>query len=1253
MKIRIRSSLLAAACLAVVGPASAQDPAGEATATTLRREPATPLVRVVGFRDQDATVVGDCDPTEARLGHCIELVDFLDPARSFGDGVANDRSERSEWRNIGSLYTRIWEDLAYRWNKSEAVDGVFQVNGVSRMPTTGAHLEAVGGSGNPLYAMPHHSYWVDPATFLPRHPSDPQSGVFRYVRYNHEPGTFAPPTYAVLHGRFGSRLVYDEEVRVFDFMDADNQPSAPFFEHLYPYRTARFFGANDLGFEGDAADHHLAVPLRHFEVPGELRTPPRLMGNLSPGVGEDPTRVLTEAEVRALEEQITLTQIRRQHFAPLAFVPGEGIADMREIAMREYDAFYRDIGAQVVKFGRQNYTQTHIRVLASLFAMQAPPGTNRPFVDQSDDAALSAAQLAELARDEGGDAPVEAPAAPEEAPPPPVGDEEDWYTYEDEAPAAPTPVANDAAVYRDDVLADERSSVRIVYGALPPRIVRAHLKHLSSMQAMDLGFATWLHDTYTAEPDRRSLLKDRARAMEPEDGEDITDWITRYAARYAKGANERVIEEGMSRIALQRIVRDQRLADLARGDLIETSMLLDHVRHAVVEKYVPTTDPTAYATPVELEDVVSKVWLDVLAQHDYIPVPLEEPQVGAGRDPAYDPLSVCTQAADFTAAGEERVFGAANIDLMFLAPDGTALDDPYAALWAARDRLPFLMVDDPRPSGQVPVLTRIVGLPDGRALYRARWQVWTGWHLFWGTEALGNVQWKGEVPASLADSHLSWTRRHFDWLREHAGTPVVMEGANRVALRTGAICTDVVLADPEVVPSLVRAAMLDGEFRPTIPYTKGKNSPDVRSKDARFAGRETGNRNVAARNRLAAVGVAADALADSTELEPVDALSPRNPSENVEYVRDLVEQALPRLGAEDEAVPTALFVFDTQHADYGLRTSQMKPRVPYFRDQRSGADGDHVRTSAWALAVPPVATGGETAMLSPDWVDTASVTSEAANPRWRQRRTAHFTMSGDLGFIPLRTAYTSCAEVDATVAAQGSAVVEPCAKPWEDPDTVQVPVHASGVTGSYSVLQTLWLGSNQRIAAEYGVNANFSLLFASIPAFTPDPPDDDDDGEPDYPLYPLKLTRLIMGGPVVGLRFAFAPRPLFKSSGRGAVWGAKANDESTRRARTHVGIRVGGVAGPAYSGFEGQAFADLWAGFSVTPARATNRMFTAYHPSFLVGPYAQLTVGGTMARDTENARAYDLDLTRGFTVGVRIQARTFKYGDQEFAIGSE
>ncbi|MFT6229700.1 MAG: hypothetical protein ACJAZO_000187 [Myxococcota bacterium] len=1192
----------------------------------LRRMLGTPEIRAVAFSDRAEDLSGNCEPAMARVGQCVELVDFLGVDSVLDSGLPDSRSDRDALRNVGDLYARIMEDVSYRWGSSETVQDAFNPFGVYRIPPAGDHWEALGsGPGDPKFGLPNSDYWVRGAQFLPEVGEELPEGlesIYRYVRFNHEPGVAEPTPYAVLSGRFADRMIFDEEPKEFDMMDADPTSSAPFFDQVYPYQTARFFGAGDLGFGDDVRS--VSIPLSHFEVPPELRSAPR-RSHLLPANLTDETQ-LTLGQTEALEERISRSSARRGGFEELLFIASDSAEAAQSIASVEYEGFYRDIGAQVVKFGRENYTPTHLRVLSTLFAMQSPPGVNESFV-------------ATALVDSDADLLYELRDAPESLPEdetvdeslPQASENEDIYYYEDDEPLIS--YVDDDNVYNEAVNSITEDS-HLAFSALPPRLVAAHLGDLSSargLQEMDQDFADWMHEEFSSSADQRGLLKDRARAVQPEPEETVVQWIGRYSVRYAKGANERAVEEGMNRQALEYVVRQASARNLAEADLMETSLLLDHVRYAIADRFVEDAPAEVWATSVAQEALAEEEWVEVLAAHDYFPAPLDEPTDDA-RNSWYDPLSVCTTERDFRLAAEEPLFGAVNVDLLIVAKDGRDLDNPLAALWDARDRVPFLWIDDPRESARLPVMTRLVGLPDDQAIYRVRWRVWTGWHLFWGVEGVGSVQWKGEVPEAAASEHLLWMRRHYDWLREYSGTPVVAEDAQRVALRTGAICSDLALVDPDLVPTLVRASLLDENFRPTAPYDSGDRSAQMRGGDLELGARLVGNRNVDARTTGGDGAEVGSAIVDENELEAVvGLLPPANDPQNISDIRGWVLPEIGQLSDDSMNTPTLMVVFDNRVTERGARTRQFQPRVPYFREDRGTRGSDHVITAGWALAIPP----GEVAepmMLSPDWVDTNSVNAENLQPRWRQRRTLHFTMAGDMALRPY-----SLTAMDCGTALEFDPSSGPCVAPGQDPSTGREFTKASGVLARYTLLQTLWLGSNRRLAVEYGLGIGMAVQFKAFGFFWTD----------DLKRESERINGFfgsIFGGPVVGIRGGSNPRPLFRSRGRGSLWGAKARDESSRRGRTEYGLRVGvEFSGLTNTGLAAEFHGDGWWARSITPSRAKNRMFTAYHPSFLVGPF----VGGRYARDVgvdSEGTARALGYRASVDVGIRIQARLFNYG---------
>lgn len=206
----------------------------------------------------------------------------------------------------------------------------------------------------------------------------------------------------------------------------------------------------------------------------------------------------------------------------------------------------------------------------------------------------------------------------------------------------------------------------------------------------------------------------------------------------------------------------------------ESWLLIDHAAFGASEAYGP-----AKTAPIASADLVldsTQRWVSAVSKHGFRPRPIPQ---GLG---AIDPTAICT-TLDGTAAQKEAVIKPVTVDLLIAGDNG--LETAGEVLWAGRERLPFVMIDNPGSSigaaGQ-PELARLTGLPGNRALYRVRWRIWAGWHMFWTTEAVSG-------------------------------------GGARIAARTGAVCDDLTLTSPENVPTLMHAALLmdDGRSPDRVP----------------------------------------------------------------------------------------------------------------------------------------------------------------------------------------------------------------------------------------------------------------------------------------------------------------------------------------------------------------------------------------------------------------------------------------------------
>ncbi|MBK7760051.1 MAG: hypothetical protein IPI35_27325 [Deltaproteobacteria bacterium] len=209
--------------------------------------------------------------------------------------------------------------------------------------------------------------------------------------------------------------------------------------------------------------------------------------------------------------------------------------------------------------------------------------------------------------------------------------------------------------------------------------------------------------------------------------------------------------------------------DVAAQEQLRGRALIAHVRSQLIKQFPTSAD--APKSPQEIQDAANSAWTQVLSLHGSAPTLA----VQRGTDNV-SPVAVCT-TTPAEVAQEEAVFKKVSLELLFVA---SAEASGEAALWEARAESPFLWVDDPDEAR--PKVERLVGLADGLAIYRARWELWAGWHLLWGLLPTSTVQGAGREAAALTT-------------------------------RAAAICEDMVLAPPTLVPTLVRAGLLDAPLR--------------------------------------------------------------------------------------------------------------------------------------------------------------------------------------------------------------------------------------------------------------------------------------------------------------------------------------------------------------------------------------------------------------------------------------------------------
>lgn len=622
-----------------------------------------------------------------------------------------------------------------------------------------------------------------------------------------------------------------------------------------------------------------------------------------------------------------------------AELPPETRARLERVTLATYDfptfqrtandrfaEFVRQLSVQVSQFALEDYTPNHLRVFTSLSAMVWPP--------RETTTNAAARRLVAAARGE-------------------------------------TDAAADIAARVDRSTYVLRAGFRLDLEAISPAVA-----------------ADWvevLYDPSAGPGDVRALqaaFSERQGANVRRDAPPLTDPrfdTMRQWAREARGSgvdDTALLDDGQ-RFALGWYLDRLRTSSpdgKGRFERYATEILLDQLRRSAAGVLDDT--PGAKATPADVVAKVSKQWETQLNRHGFAPAPM--PQAYGG----VDPTAICT-TVDGPDALNEPSFGAVNLDVLVRAtyheplgvegagPGELSPEDTKRVLWEARERMPFVLVDDP---DEIPTGTLLARLPDGKALYRLRWPVWTGWHLFWTPERLP-------------------------------------EGRHRLAVRTGAVCDDTVLAAQDLVPTLARAALLIDTYRPTaaVPLSVGR-------KDA--------------------TGIGAP------------------PTELVDYLRERIRRPLHRLA---ESLGGVLLV--AAEVDGGAPPFDVVPPTPYARDGFAGG-GAQGRTAMWARffgSEDP----SEPVLVYPAYRPTDSVESESLRPRWTRLPTTSATFTAGLGMFPLRRVDLACGPL-----AGDEGTVGPCVpgSTWSEGGSVDL-----------AAMSTFWVLDRPRLGLETGIEARLDV----------------------------------------------------------------------------------------------------------------------------------------------------------------------------------
>lgn len=1106
----------------------------EAAAAEAASNALAPSVRWIGFQDRP----GDCDLAVAAYGHCVELVDFLDPDQAWKDGERANKAQLALKRDMADLSAQLWEALAYRWgDKEDVIKDTLVAAGLINLPTPGSVWDVSDHAPRWNFSMPEASRWLYPLRWLQDKPLSleqmaaeepdgriPGAPFFRDLRYHHPSGVPTPPPMVLLKGRFATRLAYDGRRHAFDLMDGDLQSSGPFFEQMYPYDTAR-----------EMQDIKLA-PLAHFIASANLK------------------RENVDARSPAAEAE------RREAFAAVSFRSSEGYDAARAIARQEFMNFYHLVGTQILRFALEEYTPTHLRVLTSLIAMDTPPGRQRE----------NAAARNVVAASEG--------------------------QTDDEA------MLSGMVAFQSLV---RGRGFAINFSQLPPKVIAEYVERFDEWHHPTDDFLWQLNkEVFDSLQD---LLRQGSNAQEFPI-RDLSDaGLERWVDERANPGSEPEVSRHLKRIGLEVMVA--RLPDDLR-DEVQTRLLLDHVELDVSSRFDPT--PGYRATPADQEAQTATQWKNVLSKHSFYPAAIPD---GPG---AVDPVAICTTRDRKEALGEPS-FGAVDLDVLVTGKDGIGSAEDL--LWSARDRLPFLLVDD--PLGSMPKIERLVGLPEGQALYRVRWQLWTGWHLLWGVESLGQ----------LNDNDAN--ARH------------------RVVMRTAAVCEDTVIASPDLVPTLLRAALLDGDFRHSTPVTglSRRERKDIEDRERLGLGQSTarGPSNdevvsdaVTTENTGQEIGASGERAVTVSEDDPtrVDDIAIANASRlgglvnrkdtgqriqlepasgPVAYVQNLMRRPLEGLAASEKAM--LVLVYDAARGKRARRLWSWRPRSPYAREQERAGSRDWVRVALWATDVQVADGVASTTLMVPAWKPTESVSAGSVTPRWKRHTHTEFTLAGSVGMFPWREVTYSCPDDETTRDDVNDPSTLALCTEGESFSTAQT----DGVGFDISSLYTWWLLDQPRVAVEIGPEVQVLLLPGGTGRFS-------SEGEPDY-----AFAWSARAGVLAGLRFAPDPSPLWLR-GRRTPWGANGPDGSSRLGRVQYGIRAGALLGSGFNGFEGNATTELWSAWSLRRPQSKVATFTPYRPAGLVGPYLRGQLGLVLIPGDED-RYYEMDRRYEVLFGVRGQMR--------------
>ena len=1166
-----------------------------------------PTFQVAAFLDRPNT--GDCDRIDARYGRCIEIVDFYNPVPVWSalDGgidrnvlpylypnnriwVNSSKLEQEHWKKVdlktsvllAELYAQTWEDIVYRWKEdADEMATVFRNEGFKVSPDPISEWEtwypnnhsAMGRVKSSAYIYPYDwmqtifpltstSVMLDAdetvkktffaqyrsVTVKPNAPTPSTSSLLDslqarpayYPRVKHavpKGGTIEPTASIVLRGRFAQRLGVQGRLHDYDMMDAEPASSGPFFEQIYPYQTVY------------RQDNPNFIPLTDFRY----KTAPN--------------------DAKSVVPQVVLAV--------------NNLEEARVLSEKEFNSFYRLVGAQVMQFAMQDYTVNHMRIMATLTTMRTPPGELGATTGMSKD--INASSLGQT-----------------------DSTEEQAKRIKDNAYSLP-------------------GGFSLNYQKIPDVLIVQWLERLSILYLSDSEKSMFYRELTMIAEGRfvESLRQQRVSFIEGVSEEQLKGWID---ANLEVGRDGNVILAPLRQLALQMLMAKV-VPENFRGQE-ETWLLMDHLNYSIASNMDTTVGMRV--APTELADLTSSKWESVLKDHYYATQRIEQ---GLG---AIDPTAVCTTGNRLQALSETTI-GAVYVDQMFfgedinLNPDLTNDD----LLWAAKYNLPFLMFDSPRVNE--PSVQRLIGLPDGRALYRAQWTVWTGWHFLWGVEKF--------------------------------------EDRPRLVLKTAAICDNMVLASPDIVPTIVRAGLLEDQFYPTEPARPGdkKYNDDYPSLSERQANRRKNKQKKDVERTDAIAGVRkgwnrGKRAVDKTQ-RTVDFIE--NPDLTASQADQLSDsdaansQGLAKTSAQIKALRRPVKIQTNETAEYfkGLARDPLEQKsentglivivhdldqpekfeflydglahTPYARAHEM-VGLQHIQGAAWAVYFDKDPASDKVTKIAPAYIPRPSYTANAVTPSFRREQTTDATFVADVGFFPYRQSKYSCND---TVSGQNLYAVEACDASKE------YTAITDGLSVGLASYVTKWVSDDPRLAYEVGLEMHLDMLHAGEPWFY-------QSNSPDMSIVIDRLNGKDVGtsrdrlvftpsytwslrpqtGASFGIRHIPDPMPFSRMGQTKTTWGAMGPSGTALLRRMEWGLRGGMLLGPSFNGVEGTLVAEAWGAHIIRNPRSDWAYFTPYHPISNGGIFLRYQRGGVLIPN-DTPQMFNLLYSDTFLIGWRSHFR--------------